>query len=116
MNRNDNLRGIGMMIFAIAVLSCMDAGLKLLSAHYPPLQIAALRSLASWPLVAVWVYSTVGLRPLLRVRWDVQQQRQHGCGGQQQGCEWRLHGDVSYRVWLERLDASSAPTARPTGQ
>lgn len=71
MNRNDNLRGIGMMIFAIAVLSCMDAGLKLLSAHYPPLQIAALRSLASWPLVAVWVYSTVGLRPLLRVRWKL---------------------------------------------
>lgn len=66
-----NVRGIGMMLLAILLLSCMDAGLKLLSAHYPPMQVTALRCLASWPLVALWVYATVGLRPMFKVRWSL---------------------------------------------
>ena len=54
------------MIIAMALLSIMDAGLKLFSVHYPPLQVCALRGLASWPLVALWVGWTVGPRALLR--------------------------------------------------
>ncbi len=67
----DNLRGIVTMLCAVSLLSLMDAGLKQLSAHYPPLQVCALRSLASWPLVAIWVASTTGLRALFRVRWGL---------------------------------------------
>ncbi|GAC1451324.1 MAG: DMT family transporter [Steroidobacteraceae bacterium] len=37
------------MIAAVAVFSCMDALLKLLSAYYPPLQVAVLRGAASLP-------------------------------------------------------------------
>jgi drug/metabolite transporter (DMT)-like permease len=72
MARHENFRGILMMLFAMGLLSCMDAGLKLLSAHYPPLQVTALRGLASLPLVAVWACWTVGARALLRVRWGLQ--------------------------------------------
>jgi drug/metabolite transporter (DMT)-like permease len=68
---HDNLRGVITMLCAVSFLSLMDAGLKQLSAHYPPLQVCALRSLASWPFVAIWVASTTGVRPLLRVRWGL---------------------------------------------
>lgn len=71
MTRHDNLRGIAMMVAAVGLLACLDAGLKQLSAHYPPLQVTALRSLASWPLVAAWAWWTVGARALLRVRWGM---------------------------------------------
>lgn len=71
MTRHDNLRGITLMVAAVGLLACMDAGLKQLSAHYPPLQVTALRSLASWPLVAAWALWTVGARSLLRVRWGM---------------------------------------------
>lgn len=69
MKQHNNARGIAMMVFAVGLLSCMDAGLKQLSAHYPPLQVTALRCLASWPFVALWAFWSVGARPLLRVRW-----------------------------------------------
>ena len=59
------------MLAAVAVFSSMDAGLKLLSAHYPPFQVAALRGGASLPLVLAWALSTDGLRSLLRVRWPL---------------------------------------------
>jgi drug/metabolite transporter (DMT)-like permease len=66
-----NLRGCVMMVVAVGLLTLMDAGLKLLAAHYPPLQVAALRGLASWPLVAVWVLATVPVRSLFAVRWSL---------------------------------------------
>jgi drug/metabolite transporter (DMT)-like permease len=66
----DNQRGIVMMLLAVALLSLMDAGLKALSG-YPPLQVAALRAAASWPIVAAWLVARGGLRPLLRVRWPL---------------------------------------------
>jgi drug/metabolite transporter (DMT)-like permease len=66
-----NVRGSVMMVVAVGLLAIMDAGLKLLAAHYPPLQVAALRGLASWPLVAVWVLATVPVRSLFRVRWPL---------------------------------------------
>jgi drug/metabolite transporter (DMT)-like permease len=62
-------RAAATMLAAVALFSLMDAGLKLLSAHYPPLQVAALRGAASLPFVLVWAMATTGLRPLLRVRW-----------------------------------------------
>lgn len=57
------------MLLAVALFALMDAGLKLLAPHYPPLQVAALRGLASLPLVLAWVALTATLASLLRVRW-----------------------------------------------
>ena len=60
-----------LMLVSVALFSLMDAGLKTLSAHYPPFQVAALRGASSLPLVAAWALATVGWRPLLRVRWPL---------------------------------------------
>ena len=60
-----------LMLGSVALFSLMDAGLKTLSAHYPPFQVAALRGASSLPLVAAWALATVGWRPLLRVRWPL---------------------------------------------
>src|SRR5262245_254161 len=68
---SDNTRGIVMMALAVGLLSIMDAGLKELSAAYPPLQVAALRASASWPLVAAWILVRSNPRELLNVRWGM---------------------------------------------
>jgi len=59
------------MLAAVGLFALMDAGLKLLTAHYPPMQISAIRGGASLPFVLVWVLSTVGARSLFRVRWPL---------------------------------------------
>ena len=65
------LRAIGLMLAAVALFSIMDSVLKLLSAHYPPMQVATLRGLSSLPLVLAWAIGTVGVRHLFRVRWSL---------------------------------------------
>lgn len=68
--QSDNLRGIVLMLLSMAVLSVMDAIMKELTAHYPSLQIAALRGLVSLPFVVAWIlWQRRGLATLLRVRW-----------------------------------------------
>ena len=59
------------MLAAVGLFALMDAGLKLLTAHYPPMQISAIRGGASLPFVLVWVLSTVSARSLFRVRWPL---------------------------------------------
>ncbi|RZA18679.1 MAG: DMT family transporter [Lysobacteraceae bacterium] len=59
------------MLAAVGLFALMDAGLKTLSEHYPPFQVAALRGAASLPIVLVWALATVGPMPLLRVRWSL---------------------------------------------
>jgi len=59
------------MLVAVAMFAMMDAGLKQLTTHYPPFQVASLRGAASLPLVLVWALATGGLAPLLRVRWSL---------------------------------------------
>ncbi|RDZ26331.1 DMT family transporter [Lysobacter silvisoli] len=59
------------MLAAVGLFAAMDAGLKLLSAHYPPFQVAALRGAASLPFVLVWALATAGPATLLRVRWPL---------------------------------------------
>lgn len=71
MSQHVHLRGVLFMLAAVGFFSLMDAGLKLLSAHYPPMQVAALRGAASWPFVSLWVLATVGPTALLRVRWSL---------------------------------------------
>jgi drug/metabolite transporter (DMT)-like permease len=65
------VRAMLTMLAAVAVFSLMDAGLKQLSTHYPPFEVATLRAAASLPLVLAWALATGGLRPLLRVRWSL---------------------------------------------
>ena len=64
-------RGMWMMLASVGLFSLMDAGLKTLSTHYPPFQVAALRGASSLPLVLAWALATVGPMPLLRVRWPL---------------------------------------------
>ena len=71
MRSQDNLRGMLSMLVAVATFSLMDACLKILTPHYPPLQVAALRGMCSWPLVTAWVLYDGGPRQLLRVRWPL---------------------------------------------
>jgi len=48
-----NLRSITAMLVAVGCFSLMDTVLKLLAAHYPALQVAALRGLVALPLVVL---------------------------------------------------------------
>lgn len=66
-----HLRGVLCMLAAVATFALMDTGMKLLAAHYPPTQVAALRGLASWPFIMVWVLVAGGPGQLLRVRWSL---------------------------------------------
>lgn len=59
-------RGVLAMFIAVAAFSFMDALLKLFSAHYPPLQVTAIRGAASLPfvLLPLWYSGRFGeLRP-----------------------------------------------------
>ena len=64
-------RAIALMLAAVGLFALMDAGLKLLTAHYPPFQVATLRGASSLPFVLVWALATTGVAPLLRVRWPL---------------------------------------------
>ena len=59
------------MLLSVGVFSLMDAGLKTLSAHYPPFQVAALRGASSLPWLLAWALASTGLAPLFRVRWSL---------------------------------------------
>jgi drug/metabolite transporter (DMT)-like permease len=63
-----NLRS---MLVAVAMFSVMDTSMKLLAAGFPAMQVAALRSLASLPLVCAWLVWRGGLRSVLQVRWPL---------------------------------------------
>ena len=70
-SRPSHLPAIGLMLLAVLLFALMDAGLKLLAPHYPPLQVATLRGLSSLPLVLVWVLWTARPSTLLRVHWPL---------------------------------------------
>ena len=75
MGANKNLPGIVAMVVAAALFTVMDAGMKLLSQHYSPMQVTALRSLASFPLVFVYVAWRSSFAAMLRVRWPLHMAR-----------------------------------------
>lgn len=65
------LRGIAAMLLACAFFGCMDALLKNLAGHYPPVQVMALRGLTALPLVCAyiaWRRETAGVFNR-RLRW-----------------------------------------------
>jgi drug/metabolite transporter (DMT)-like permease len=71
MTPKTTLRGIGAMLVAVLMLSLMDAGLKLLSPHYPAMQVASMRALSSLPFVVAYVIWRGAVPGLFRVRWPL---------------------------------------------
>lgn len=68
--RSENLHGIVLMLLAMAVLAVMDATMKELAGHYPPLQVATLRGLVSLPFVMAWIaWRERSFATLIRIRW-----------------------------------------------
>lgn len=63
------LRSVLAMLGAVMFFSFMDMELKLLSALYPPMQVAALRGLTSLPLVFAYTLWRRALPSLFAVRW-----------------------------------------------
>ena len=63
-----NLRSIYAMLIAVLMFSAMDTAMKLLAAHYPAMQVAALRALSSLPLVCAYVAWRGGFSTMLQVR------------------------------------------------
>lgn len=55
MQSTGTLRGITAMLLACAFFACMDALLKDLAGHYPPVQVMALRGLTALPLVCLYI-------------------------------------------------------------
>jgi len=69
--RDDNRRGIAAMLMAAGLFSLMDTGLKLLSPHYPAIEVAALRGLSSLPLIVGYVAWRGGFRRIFEIRWPL---------------------------------------------
>jgi drug/metabolite transporter (DMT)-like permease len=66
-----NLYSIYAMLLAVFMFALMDTAMKLLSARYPALQVAALRALCSLPLVAAYVAWRGAFKGVFRVRWSM---------------------------------------------
>jgi drug/metabolite transporter (DMT)-like permease len=66
-----NLYSIYAMVLAVFMFALMDTVMKLLSQRYPAIQVAALRSLTSLPLIVVYVGIKVGYGDIFRVRWPL---------------------------------------------
>jgi drug/metabolite transporter (DMT)-like permease len=69
--KNETAAGMTAMLAAVAAFAFMDAGLKLLTAHYPAAEVAALRGLSALPIVFLWTMAAGGLRQLVEVRWPL---------------------------------------------
>jgi drug/metabolite transporter (DMT)-like permease len=69
--RSGNLRSIYAMLIAVAMFSLMDTAMKLLSARYPAMQVAALRALSSLPLVCAYVAWRGAFTAIHKVRWSM---------------------------------------------
>jgi len=69
--RRDRLRGVLMMIAAVGIFSIMDALMKQLTEHYPPLQVACLRGASSLPFVFAAYAATSQLALLRPRRWQL---------------------------------------------
>jgi drug/metabolite transporter (DMT)-like permease len=67
----NNRRGILAMLGAVSFFAWMDAVMKLLAAHYPAVQVAALRGLTGLPLVCLYVWWRGEAGRLLQVRWPL---------------------------------------------
>ena len=65
-----NPRSITAMLLAVMLFSVMDTLIKALSAHYPPLQIAAMRGALTLPLIALWIQWRGAWAAVWQARWE----------------------------------------------
>jgi drug/metabolite transporter (DMT)-like permease len=65
------MSGMVAMLVAAGAFAFMDAGLKLLTAHYPAAQVAALRGWSALPLVFIWALVAGGAAQLVNIRWPL---------------------------------------------
>ena len=59
------------MLLAVSALALMDACLKVLSPHYPAMQVTAIRGLSTLPIAVGWVWVQGGFGQLRRVRFGL---------------------------------------------
>ncbi len=59
------------MMLAVLMFSAMDASMKMLTAHYGPMQITFFRAACAWPFILLWLASTGKLQHLLQARWSL---------------------------------------------
>lgn len=71
-SRTENLHSIYAMLLAVAMFSFMDTTMKLLAAHYPAMQVTALRALSSLPLLCGYILYRGAFRSIFAVRWSMQ--------------------------------------------
>ena len=64
----DNLRAAAVMVVGVGSFALMDASLKILSPHYPVMQVAAIRGMASLPVAVLLVAVQGGFGQLLHIR------------------------------------------------
>lgn len=60
------------MLIAVAMFSLMDTAMKVLSATYPAMQVTALRSLSSLPLVCAYIAYRGKFGGIFKIRWSLQ--------------------------------------------
>lgn len=66
-----NLYSIYAMLLAVFMFALMDTAMKLLSARYPAMQVAALRGICSLPLIIGYVAWRGAFTGVFRVRWPM---------------------------------------------
>jgi drug/metabolite transporter (DMT)-like permease len=71
-SKHHDLRGILFMLAAVATFACMDAVMKALSVHYPPLQVSFLRGATALPFVVIAISLAGAWGSVVRVRWPLQ--------------------------------------------
>jgi drug/metabolite transporter (DMT)-like permease len=59
------------MLIAVFMFSLMDTAMKVLSTHYPAVQVTAMRALSSLPLLCAYIAYRGAFGRLLRVRWSM---------------------------------------------
>lgn len=65
------LKGIAAMLVAVAAFACMDTLLKILSEHYPAMQVSAMRGYASLPFLLLPPLISGRFSDLKPVRWKL---------------------------------------------
>ena len=66
-----NLRSIGFMLMGVVFFCGMDAVVKTLASHYPPLQVVAVRGYTGLPLLLAYITARRRWTGIWRIRWPL---------------------------------------------
>ena len=65
------LKGIAAMLVAVAAFACMDTLLKILTEHYPTMQVSAMRGYAALPFILLPMFISRRFSDLKPMRWKL---------------------------------------------